>query len=75
MYAIIDLDEEELKALCAKSVDVIVFAREYWDDLEFENDDGRPYDWNTALNFLEANSRYVLDLDKREIAENLTTII
>lgn len=66
MYLIIDLEEEELKSICNSKEDVIGFAQEYYDYLEFEDDDKRPKDWNMALDFLEANSRYVLDLDKRE---------
>lgn len=69
-YIIIDLEEEELKSICDSKEDVIGFAQEYYDYL-FEEDDEydeerKPKDWNMALNFLEANSRYVLDLDKRE---------
>lgn len=66
MYLIIDLEEEELKSICKSKQEVIDFAQEYYDYLEFEDDEKRPKDWNMALNFLEANSRYVLDLDKRE---------
>ena len=65
-YLIIDLEEEELKSICKSKQEVIDFAQEYYDYLEFEDDDKRPNDWNMALDFLEANSRYVLDLDKRE---------
>ena len=66
MYLIIDLEEEELKSICKSKQEVIDFAQEYYDYLEFEDDDKRPNDWNMALDFLEANSRYVLNLDKRE---------
>lgn len=70
MYLIIDLEEEELKSICKSKQEVIDFAQEYYDYLFEEDDDydedKRPNDWNMALDFLEANSRYVLDLDKRE---------
>lgn len=71
MYLIIDLEEEELKSICKSKQDVIDFAQEYYDYLFAEDDDydedKTPKDWNMALDFLEANSRYVLDLDKREM--------
>lgn len=70
MYLIIDLEEEELKSICKSKQEVIDFAQEYYDYLFAEDDDyeedKKPNDWNMALDFLEANSRYVLDLDKRE---------
>lgn len=66
MYLIIDLEEEELKSICKSKQEVIDFAQEYYDYLEFEDEDKKPNDWNMALDFLEANSRYVLDLNKRE---------
>lgn len=70
MYLIIDLEEEELKSICKSKQEVIDFAQEYYDYLFAEDDDydedKKPKDWNMALDFLEANSRYVLDLDKRE---------
>lgn len=70
MYLIIDLEEEELKSVCKSKQEVINFAQEYYDYLFAEDDDydedKKPKDWNMALDFLEANSRYVLDLDKRE---------
>lgn len=70
MYLIVDIEEEELKSICNSKEDVIAFAQEYYDYL-FEDDDEydeerRPKDWNMALDFLSANSRFVLDLDKRE---------
>ena len=70
MYLIIDLEEEELKSICKSKQEVIDFSQEYYDYLFAEDDDydedKKPNDWNMALDFLEANSRYVLDLDKRE---------
>lgn len=71
MYFIIDVEDTEdaLKYICKDSTDVIECAQEYWDYLEFESDEKRPYDWNTALDFLSANSRYVFDFDKRERIE------
>ena len=74
IYLIIDLEEEELKSICKSKQEVIDFAQEYYDYLFAEDDDyeedKRPNDWNMALDFLEANSRYVLDLDKREENNN-----
>lgn len=71
MYLIVDIEEEELKSICKSKKEVIDFAQEYYDYLfEFGDDEydeeRKPKDWNMALDFLEANSRYVLDLDKRE---------
>lgn len=69
-YLIVDLEEFELKSVCDSKEDVIEYAQWYYDYLFAEDDDydlsKQPRYWNMALNFLEANSRYVLDLDKRE---------
>lgn len=70
-YIIIDFEEEELKTICDSKYEVVYFAQDYYDylfidDADYDKDK-RPKDWNMALDFLEANSRYVLDLDKREI--------
>lgn len=70
MYIIIDIEEQELKQVCRNSVDVIEFAKWYYDYLFAEDEDydekSKPYDWKTALDFLEANSRFVFDLENRE---------
>lgn len=87
MYLIVDIEEEELKSICNSKEDVIDFAQEYYDYLfdeenNYEEDeeydeyeeDKRPKDWNMALEFLEANSRFVLDLDKREMYDESKTV-